>query len=337
MTTEDRLIERIRRALPSRERAGRRRLRLGIGDDAAVLRFSSRTDWVLTCDMFLENVHFLAAVHPPEVVGYKALARATSDIAAMGARPRYFLLSLALPTHRTTQWLDGLLRGMSRAARRFGLVLAGGDTARLSTVTISITVLGELGEGGAVKRSGARPGDLIYVSGRLGGAQLGLELILRGMHRDKRWRAQLRPHFCPPVRIGVGEWLAKPRRGAPNGVASAMMDLSDGLSTDLARLCAASGVGATIYVDRLPTVPVPEALARHGFEAGELALHGGEDYELLFTVPRRRALLMPKSISGIPLTCIGEITRSKGLVLVEKTGRAHPLETKGWDHFRSRK
>jgi thiamine-monophosphate kinase len=342
MTTETTLIERIRRALPSRDPARRRQLRIGIGDDAAVLRLSGKPEWVITCDMFLENVHFLAHAFPPDAVGYKALARATSDLAAMGVRPRYFLLSLALPSHRTGQWLDGMLAGMSRAARRFGLVLAGGDTAQNATVAISITVLGEAARGRAVTRAGAKPGDLIFVSGRLGAAQLGLELILRGLYKERRLRPLLQQQFYPPLRLELGEWLANSRRGAPRGLAtaglaSAMIDTSDGLSTDLGHVCEASGIGARTYAERIPAVRIPAALAVHGLDAAELALHGGEDYELLFTVPRRLSRLIPKSFGGVPLTQIGEITRSRAVVLVDERGGTSPLEPRGWDHFRTQK
>lgn len=333
MTSEAALIERIRRALPSRER-GRGDLRIGIGDDAAILRLSGRPEWVLTCDMFLENVHFLANAHPPDAVGYKALARATSDLAAMGGRPRYFLLSLALPSHRTSQWLDGVLRGMSRGARRFGLVLAGGDTAQNATVAISITVLGEAPRGRAVTRAGARAGDLVYVSGRLGAAQVGLELVLRGLYKDRRWRTLLRPHLYPPLRLKLGEWLAGSHAGSRAGLASAMIDTSDGLSTDLGHLCEASGVGAQIYAERVPAVRVPAGLAAHELDSTELALHGGEDYELLFTVPRRLAHRVPNAFGGVPLTRIGEMTRGKAVVLVNARGGTTPLAPKGWDHFR---
>src|SRR5580704_11668553 len=162
-------------------------LRLGIGDDAAIISPRSGTEWVLTCDAFLEGVHFLARTHPPDSIGYKSLVRATSDLAAMGATPRFFLLTLALPGSRTGRWLDEFLAGMRRAALLLGLRLAGGDTTRNPTIFISITVLGEVMDGRAVTRAGARPGDTIYVSGKLGRAQLGLELILRGIGREPRF------------------------------------------------------------------------------------------------------------------------------------------------------
>ncbi len=303
-------------------------LRLGIGDDAAVLRPSRGAEWVLTCDAFLENVHFLGAVHPPEAVGYKALARATSDLAAMGAEPRFFLLSLALPSQRTRAWLDGFLVGMARATRRFGLILAGGDTAQNPTVAISVTVLGEISPGRAVTRAGARPGDLLYVTGHLGRAQLGLELVLRGMDRQPQWKPLLRPHLYPKLRLDFGQWLARQR------LASAMIDTSDGLSTDLEHLCESSRVGARVWADRIPAVRVPPALRERGFDPAEFALHGGEDYELLFTVPRRMSQRVPGTYRGTPTKPIGEIVRGKGMFLVESDGRKTPLVARGWDHFR---
>lgn len=333
MDSEGQLIRRIARAIPSgfggRARDG---LRLGIGDDAAVIVPGRGAELVLTCDAFLEGVHFLADVHPPDSVGYKSLVRATSDIAAMGAKPRFFLLTLAIPVGRTGVWLDGFLRGMARAARSMGMCLAGGDTTRSSRVSISITVLGEIAVGRAVTRGGARPGDIIYVSGRLGGAQLGLELMRKGLGRDRRLRRWLRPHLYPQIRLELGNWLAQRR------VASAMMDISDGLSTDLARLCAASGVGARIGSDRIPLVLTPAALSRRlgkvRLDPLRMALDGGDDYELLFTVSPRRA----RNLRGAPgfseLTAIGEITDRKKIVLVGADGTGKPLEPRGWDPFR---
>jgi thiamine-monophosphate kinase len=328
-TDELTLIERIRRALPAPTPA-RRDLLLGIGDDAAVLRLPALRHLVITCDAFLENAHFLAEVHPPESVGYKSLARATSDLAAMGARPLYFLLALALPSSRSGAWLDRFLAGMARAAREFDLIIAGGDTSRSASIAVNITVLGEIAPGGAVARSGARPGHLIYASGTLGAAQLGLELILRGYHRRPRWRRLLTPHLYPKIRLSLGAWLAK------NRIAAAMIDTSDGLSTDLGHLCRASHAGARIFAGRLPAVRVPQALRSRGFDPLELALHGGEDYELLFAVPRRLALRVPRAYGGVPIACIGEFTRDTRIVLAHSDGHTTPLTPHGWDHFRGR-
>jgi thiamine-monophosphate kinase len=308
-------------------------LRLGIGDDAAILTPLRGKECVVSCDFFLEGIHFLEHSHPPQSVGYKSLARAASDLAAMGAEPRYFLLSLALPANKTHTWLDQFLAGMRRAARALGLHLVGGDTSRNRTVAISITVIGNVTAGGAVYRSGARPGDLLYVSGTLGAAQLGLELILRKLDRGPGRRELLVPHLYPSVRVRLGSWLAR------NRIASAMMDISDGLSTDLARMCAQSRVGARVFADQVPSVKIPASIQRltgmQRVRAEDLALHGGEDYELLFAVPPRRAARLRRAPGTRRITQIGEITRGRRVLLIDAAGVAKPLEPKGWDPFRA--
>jgi thiamine-monophosphate kinase len=337
---EDALITRIRRGIPS---AAGGILRLGIGDDAAILRPRRGRDWVVTCDQFIEDVHFVKALHPPEVVGYKALARAASDLAAMGAVPRVFLLSLALPASCTGVWLTAMTHGMARAAREFGLTLAGGDTARTparnAAVTLNLTVLGEIEAGRGVQRNSALPGDAIFVTGVLGAAHLGLEIVLRGFARS--YRRLVAPHFYPKPCLEVGRWLLRRR------IASAMMDLSDGLSTDLPRLCRASSVGARLYESAIPRVAVPAALHKKLQAKGtgtsptktlderELALHGGEDYGLLFTVRKRMALRVPAAFRGTRITRIGEIVSGGGVILIRADGSARPLAPGGWDHFRA--
>jgi thiamine-monophosphate kinase len=324
MASEDQLIERVRRKFASNAAS----VRTGIGDDAAIVRPGRRTEWVITTDAFIENVHFVRRVHPAKVVGYKALARATSDLAAMGARPLYFLLTLALPTSCTTKWLDDFLGGMALASRRFGLILVGGDTTKYPTVMVSLTVIGEINPGRAILRSGARPGDLICVSGKLGGAELGLRLLQKGSHEAKRVKRLIKKHFYPEPRLALGQWLVSHR------CATAMIDTSDGLSTDLAHICKASGVGARIWAEKLPVVSVPSVLKGLGFDPVRLALDGGEDYELVFTVPKMRARLLRPVIAGVPVTVIGEVTRKKGIVLVDARGRSLPLRPGGWDPFR---
>lgn len=345
MPSEDQLINRIARSIPSLEpgrrfgaRSARRLVPLGIGDDAAILSPRGRIDWILTCDAFLEGVHFLRNVHPADSVGYKSLARAASDAAAMGAVPRAFLLTLALPAQCTGQWLDQFLAGMRRAALSLGLLLIGGDTSRTPHVFVSITVLGEAPRGRALQRSGARPGDLLYVSGRLGRAHLGLELLRRGIARAKGrrepLRALLRQHLYPEIRLDLGAWLASHR------IASALMDVSDGLSTDLPRLCKASHVGARIHAPRIPCVEIPKGAARllgpSAPDALQMALHGGEDYELLFTVPRRNVSRLRRAPGFAQLTTIGEITRERKILLFGADGRASALQPGGWDPFRKR-
>ena len=326
MVSEDQLIERVCRRFASSGGY----VRVGIGDDAAVLRPGTGREWAVTTDAFLENVHFRRNVHPPKSIGYKALARATSDLAAMGARSRCFFLTLGLPDARTGAWLDGFLDGMARAARQFGLILAGGDTTKYPVVVTSLTLIGEVDRGKAILRSGARPGDLLYVSGRLGEAELGLRLIRRRLHKQKRWSDHLRKHFYPEPRLALGQWLASHR------CATSMIDTSDGLSTDLGHICQASGVGAVVWAPKIPVVRIPAELRRLGLDPQDLATNGGEDYELLFTVPKKQAERLPHNLGGIPITVIGEITQGKRVLLVDTNGKSKPLTPKGWDPFRTR-
>ena len=245
MYSEAQLISRITSAVPSgisgRDgRAFRHGLQIGVGNDAAVISRNTKTDLVLSCDAFLEGIHFVRT-SPADSIGYKSLARAVSDLAAMGAAPAFFLLTIALSENRTGEWLDQFLRGMAKAARQLKILLIGGDVTKSQMVSISITVIGEVLKGRAVTRSGAGVGDLIYVSGRLGRAQLGLELMQHGLGGLARYKSLLKPHLFPQIRVTLGYWLARTR------VASAMMDLSDGLSSDISRLCKASKVGARLF------------------------------------------------------------------------------------------
>jgi thiamine-monophosphate kinase len=337
MFSEEKLIERVRWRLAAKPTTGtvgsrgvNTALRLGIGDDAAVLRPRSRSEWVATTDAFLENVHFLRKVHPPDAVGYKALARAASDLAAMGARSGFYFLALALPDACTGLWLDGFLAGMARAARRFGLILAGGDTTKYPVAAITLTLLGEIDRGNAVLRSGARPGDLVCVTGRLGEAELGLRLIQRKLHKQKRWANLLEKHLYPEPRLALGHWLASHR------YPTAMIDTSDGLSTDLGHLCKSSGVGAILWSSKVPKAAIPPELRRLNLDPLELALNGGEDYELLFTVPKKRSSRLPRSWEGVPITVIGEITTSREIFMVDGFGKSRTLKAGGWDPFRRR-
>lgn len=343
MGREDQLIRKLALAVPSvigprgTRRSPRAGIRLGIGDDAAVVVPRRNTDLIVTCDAFLEGVHFLADRHPADSVGYKSLARAASDIAAMGATPRFFLLTLALPQDRTGEWLSGCLRGMWRAARELGARLIGGDTTRYPSISISITVFGEVACGRAITRAGARPGDILYVTGRLGRAKLGLEIIkncpLGKIKRVIRSQSPLlKQHLYPQVRVRLGEWLAKHR------IASSMIDISDGLSTDIGHLCAASRVGARACAERIPRVAIPAAQSNFArklkVDPLEMALHGGDDYELLFTVPRRFAKRLRSAPEFQDISAIGEIERGKQILLVDSDGRAKPLKPSGWDPFR---
>jgi thiamine-monophosphate kinase len=306
-----------------------RQLPLGVGDDAALFSPSRGHQTILTCDWFLEGTHFLQDLHPPDSVGWKCLARATSDVAAMGGTPKCFLLSLALPDTHTGKWLNEFLGGLRRAARRLGCDLAGGDTTKQKDIHISVTVIGEVRAGQSVLRSGARPGDLFYVSGRLGEAELGLRMLRRRSRPNRSRDPFLRKHLYPEPRLALGRWLAE------NKLATAMMDLSDGLSSDLPRVCSASRAGALVEVENLPLAIIRSARDWKKIDLQQLALHGGEDYELLFTVPRMKAGRIPQSFHGLRLTRIGEITRTRSVRLLDKSGRERVLSPAGWDPFRS--
>jgi thiamine-monophosphate kinase len=281
---------------------------LGIGDDCAIFRpRGAREDLLFTTDLLLEDVHFRRNTHTAADVGWKALARGLSDIAAMGGEPRFCLLSLALADWVNEHWTNEFYRGLLRLARRTGVTLAGGDVARGSKFACDIVVCGALPRGRALRRDGARPHDAIYVSGRLGGPALGLAQGPSGP------QAAWRRHVRPQPRLELGRFLRERLH------ATAAIDLSDGLSIDLARLCQASKVSAAI--EPPPRFP--------GATAGQ-ALHGGEDYELLFTVSARTGV--PARWQGLPLTRIGEVRKGRpGRVLL---GRA-PLEPLGYDHLRA--
>jgi len=317
--SENELIRRIARIFPKSKRGS---IALGMGDDAALWQPRAGCQAVLTCDWFLEGNHFLRDKHPADAVGWKCLARAVSDIAAMGGAPRCFLLSMALPANLTGEWFDEFLRGLRRASRALGCELAGGDTTRQERVLINITVIGEVGEGRALLRSGAKKGDAIFVSGILGEAEAGLHELKKANRAVNAENSKLRKHLYPQPRVALGQWLAK------QGLASAAMDLSDGLSSDLPRLCRASGVGARIDLNALPGMA---GLANR--ETQQFALHGGDDYELLFTVRKKNLGKIPRHFRKLKLTRIGEITPAKRIV-VKDSGKLRTLEPGGWDPFR---
>src|SRR5580658_1954444 len=280
MTSERSVLNRISRAVLSAGASGAGRVRLGIGDDAAILKPRRGRELVISSDFLIEGVHFLSS-YPPKAIGYKALTRSASDLAAMGAEPLGFLLNLALPPGRTGKWLDGFLSGVDAAARKIRIPLIGGDLASAQNAVVCVVVLGDAKSGQLIRREGARPGDLIYVSGKLG-----VEIIRRRQDNRRAARLLVAPHYFPQPRLKLGAWLAHQR------LATAMMDISDGLSIDLVRLCEGSQVGAVVNAERLPIVGIPEQWRRRlnlaASEAQNYALNGGDDYELLFTVPKRQ-------------------------------------------------
>ena len=287
-----------------------------------MLRLRPGQEFLVTTDFSLEGIHFRRDWHSPESVGHRCLTRGLSDIAAMGGEPVAAFLSLALPRDLPQSWVGRFARSLIHLAEKFGVTLAGGDTAESPDgILADIIVMGTAPKGKSVLRSGARPGDRIFVSGELGGSAAAV-LRMRTKPKKKLNPRDYPRHFYPEPRIELGRILRE------KGMASAMIDTSDGLSTDLAHLCAESGVGAELDSALIP-------LARVGKPTREvdldLALHGGEDYELLFAArPGKR---VPAKIAGVALTQIGQITRSRK-ILVRVKGATHVLKPQGWEHFR---
>jgi thiamine-monophosphate kinase len=305
-----------------RARAGRRSAAVlqGIGDDCARLAPQPGYETLVTTDFSLEEVHFRREWHPAESVGHRCLVRGLSDIAAMGGEPLAAFLSLALPEKLPRRWVDDFLRGFLALAKEFGVALAGGDTAESPAgggVLADVVVVGRVPKGQAVLRSGARPGDGIYVTGELGGSAAVLHQ-LRESGRNPKGKVDA-AHFFPTPRIAAGCALRQKR------LASAMIDVSDGLSTDLSHICEESGVGALVNEHSVPRPVIPGGSSLH------FALHGGDDYELLFTAPRSRRI--PAKIAGVRVTRIGEMVKKKGMWLVDSHGQQKPLEARGWQHF----
>jgi thiamine-monophosphate kinase len=314
----------------------------GIGDDCAVLRLpprpgkgrskagvrASEKDTLVTTDFSLEGIHFRRDWHWAESVGHRCLARGLSDIAAMGGDPAAAFLSLALPRDLPQSWVNRFARGFLSLAAKYGVILAGGDTAESpSGILADIVVVGTVPKGKAVLRSRAKPGDAIYVSGELGGSAAAVETMRREMRKKPKRKLSARDyprHFFPEPRIELGRILRE------KSLASAMIDISDGLSTDLAHICEESGVGAEVQAAAVPRASVGKPSRQVDLQ---FALHGGEDYELLFTVPRGKRI--PSGIAGIPLTRIGHITRQRKILLLSSAGVASKLQPKGWEHFRS--
>jgi thiamine-monophosphate kinase len=314
------LIAQIRRAAT---RESNPVVRVGIGDDCAILRTSENEDLLVTTDFSLEKIHFRLAWHSPESIAHRCLARGLSDIAAMGGEPVAAFLSLALPNNIAQNWVLRFTQALIKLAGKYGCTLAGGDTAESPDgVLADIMVVGRVAKDKAILRSGARPGDRIYITGELGASAATLAQVRKNPKRKLNPRDYSR-HFFPEPRIEVGQLLRK------KNLASAMIDISDGLSTDLAHLCEESGVGAQIEADAIPRASI-------GKPPGEIdldfALHGGEDYELLFTASRSTRI--PPSIAGVPITMIGHIGRTRHIFLVNRNGVGVELKPRGWEHFR---
>jgi thiamine-monophosphate kinase len=314
--SEKKLIRQIRRSA-----RGGKSVVTGIGDDCAVLRVPPGHEVLVTTDFTIENVHFRRDWHRPELVGRRCLTRGLSDIAAMGGEPLAAFLSLAVASDVPQKWVNRFLKGLLDLAEEFKVPLAGGDTAQSAGgIQADIVVVGSVPKGKAVLRSGAKVGDQIYVTGELGGSAAALARLAESKPVGAGYSRHFRPRPRPLARVAVGQWLRR------RGVASAMIDLSDGLSTDLEHLCEESQVGAEIEAEAIPRARVGRGKKR---VALKLALHGGDDYELLFT----SAAAVPSVVAGVRVTRIGRTTKSVGMRLIGADGKRRPLKAGGWEHF----
>ncbi len=325
--SELQLIEKIRRqAKGGSARTAGARIVKAIGDDCAVLETAVGQETLVTTDFSLEGVHFRRDWHSAEVVGHRCLTRGLSDIAAMGGEPVAAFLSLALPEDLPQKWVDEFFDGLLRLARQFGVTLAGGDIAQsLGGVLADIMVVGTVPRGEAILRSAANPGDHIYVTGELGAASAMLDRMYANPKR--RYRAAESPaHFFPQPQLKLGRYLREKK------IASAMIDISDGLSTDLTHLCDESGVRAEVQAEAIPVA----SIGKHEVPL-ENALHGGDEYQLLFTAPANRRV--PAEIARVPVTQIGYIEAARKhlpkILLFEGNDAemGAELSPKGWEHF----
>ncbi len=312
----------------------------GIGDDAAVVEQVAGRESVITTDLLVEGIDFRRDTGTPFLLGHKALAVSLSDIAAMGARPKWALLSVGVPREVwDSDFLEQFYEGFLSLADRYDIRLIGGDTSRTpEKIVIDSIVIGECARGGSILRSGAKPGDQIFISGSLGGAAAGLRLLENGARLGKNTTLLeepalavdllLRRHLQPEPRVGWGIVLGQ------GNLATAMIDLSDGLSSDLNHLCKESGVGALVESSLLPLDPSVTGLSgRRALDPLMLALHGGEDFELLFTVASESVANLPRKVDGVTISHIGEVVHATEGVKIRERSHVWDLEPSGWDHF----
>lgn len=344
-------IESLRSQANSRKHSTR--VLTGIGDDASIISESPGRDLIVTTDLLIAGVDFHTNATPAHLLGHKALAVSLSDVAAMGARPFWSFLAIGMSREEwSTTFKDEFYEGFFALADHFGVTLAGGDISGTKDgIVIDSIVLGEVASGAAVKRSAARPGDQIYVTGTLGGAAAGLKLIELGArvseppavaggpssgsraaqsssYDDDAIQTLLLRQLRPQPRVGWGIVLGEQQ------LASAMIDLSDGLSSDLNHLCKESNVGAAIDAAAIPLdEDVRHLCGRRALDPLALALHGGEDFELLFTVAPENVARLPKRVDGVVISCIGEITDQSERIRLREKDRVWDLEPKGFTHF----
>lgn len=314
-------------------RSSQSAVRIGIGDDCAVVPKDARTDLVITADLLVEDIDFRLCWSKPGFLGHKALAVSLSDIAAMGAAPIWAMLSIGIPTKIwKTDFVEKFYDGWFRLAKKFNVELIGGDVSRTpDKIVIDSIAAGEVKKGKAVLRSGAQVGDFIFVTGKLGGAAAGLRLLEEGFRFDSsgeiRRKNLLLKQLQPFPRVSDGEFLSK------NNLATSMIDLSDGLSSDLAHLCRASRVGAKIFADKIPFGESIHSTAKSFDEKLNLALNGGEDFELLFTVEPKKYLKFESEFKERGFSRIGETAANVEIIELITNEKSLILQPEGFRHF----
>lgn len=303
---------------------------VGIGDDTAAIKVSGKKLLLFTSDSLVEDVHFKWDYTSPFQVGWKALVVNISDVAAVGGNPTHCLVSLALPSDTERNLVREVYRGLKKAASKYRVGIVGGDTVRAPSFIITVSLLGEVKRENIVLRSGAKPGDLIYVTGQLGSSGAGLACLKapNGKVKPKIRQFLIKKHLIPSPRLVEGQKIASSQ------IATSMIDLSDGLASDLHRLTEESKVGAVLWEDEFPTALATEQLAKvMGKSLLEWILYGGEDYELLFTVPPNKKEKLKQTL-GFPHTLIGEIVdRDQGMYLKKRGGNRTKIEDGGYNHF----
>jgi thiamine-monophosphate kinase len=340
MKSEFDFIEKIRR------RARAHSVKTGIGDDCAVISKDAKTDLVITADLLVEDVDFRLRWTTPEFIGHKALAVSLSDVAAMGAKPVWAMLSIGIPEKIwKTDFVDEFYEGWFQLAKKFEVGLIGGDVSKTpDKIVIDSIVAGETRKGKAVLRSGAKSGDLIFVTGTLGGAAAGLKLLEAGERYEQRSKSFLQKlllrQLQPNPQTEIGQIL-----GAKN-LATAMIDLSDGLSSDLAHLCRESKIGAKIFADKIPfdenlkkiltqrrKAAKTQSEEKRISEELDLVLNGGEDFELLFTANPKKNFQLEKALKNFKFGCIGKATVNAEMIELTFGSESALSEPKGFRHF----
>lgn len=309
-------------------------LQKGIGDDCAIFSSMPSADWLVTTDMLVEDVHFDTSWHSPYLLGRKSLAVNLSDIAAMGGVPQFVLLGLAIPGKYGSSWLERYMDGFFSLLNDYNCLLIGGDTVSSDKLTLAVTVLGTVPQGKALRRDGAAIGDVIYVSGPLGSAAAGLHLCRSGhvsaAAANPDWQPLLDRHLNPAPRVRLAHLLQA------SGCVTAMLDISDGIATDLSHICTASGVAAVIEEQALPAHEALSAMCRQlRLDPVQLQIAGGDDYELLFTVKsgcEEELVRRVRSLPGEEIYRIGRITEGQGVTMLTGSGELVSIDYQGYEH-----